>query len=426
MPALTPNPSPRTGEERLEKSRCDFHTDMLAADLLQLAVRSLTAHRLRSTLTLLGIAVGIGAVILLTAIGEGLQRYVLAEFTQFGSNLISVTPGKLATGGAPQGLPTSARPLSLADATAVARLPGVIAVSPNGWGTSEVQGGGRLRRTTIYGVGPQMEAVFSMQVRAGRFLPADDVDNPRAFAVLGASLRRELFGNANPLGERIRIAGQQFRVIGVMESKGQFVGVDLDDIVYIPSAHALSLYDRDGLGEISLAYDKALPAARVAESVRKLMIARHGREDFTITTQEDMLRTLSGILDVLTAAVAAIGAISLLVGAVGIVTIMTIAVTERTAEIGLLVALGATRRAILLLFLGEAVMLSALGGLAGLGIGLGLAALLGLALPAMPVQVPWAYVAAALAVSALIGLAAGVLPARRAARLDAVEALRAE
>jgi len=215
-------------------------------------------------------------------------------------------------------------------------------------------------------------------------------------------------------------------VIGIMEEKGQFLGIDLDDAAYIPVARGMSLFRRDGVMEIALTYEEAIPAARVAESVRRLMTARHGQEDFTIITQEDMLATLSNILDILTAAVGALGGISLLVGGVGIVTIMSIAVTERTSEIGLLVALGARRRTILTLFLGEAVVLSGIGGLLGLAAGAGLAQLVGLAVPAMPVATPWQFALAAEVVALVVGLAAGVLPARRAARLDAVEALRAE
>ena len=399
---------------------------MLRADLLQLAIRAITAHRLRSTLTLLGIAVGIAAVILLTSIGEGVHQFVLTQFTQFGTNVVEITPGKVATGGAPQGLPSSARPLSLEDAGALARLPGVTGATPILWGNSEVEADGKLRRTTVYGVGANMSEVFKMVVRSGRFLPADDEGAARAFVVLGSKLKQELFGSSNPLGARVRIAGQHFRVIGVMESKGQFIGMDLDDTAYIPASQAQALYNREGMMKIDVIYQEGLPSALIAERVKTLLKARHGREDFTITTQEDMLKTLSKILDVLTAAVAAIGSISLLVGGVGIVTIMSIAVAERTQEIGLLVALGATRRNILTLFLGEAVMLSAAGGLIGLAAGMGMAQLLRLALPAMPVHTPLLYVVLAEGVAIAIGLAAGVLPARRAARLDPVEALRAE
>ena len=203
-------------------------------------------------------------------------------------------------------------------------------------------------------------------------------------------------------------------------------GIDLDDAAYIPTARALELYNRDGMMKVDLSYAEGIPSTRISEAIIATLKARHGREDFTITTQEDMLRTLSNILDVLTMAVGALGSISLLVGGVGIVTIMTIAVTERTSEIGLLVALGAPRRTILGLFLGEAVTLSALGGIVGLALGFGLAQLIHLLVPALPVQTPLSFVIYAELVAIVIGLLAGVLPARRAARLDPVEALRAE
>ncbi|WP_374682491.1 ABC transporter permease [Accumulibacter sp.] len=396
-------------------------------DSLLLALRAITAHRLRSFLTLLGIAVGVAAVILLTSIGEGIHRFVLAEFTQFGTNVISVSPGRTKTAGhAPSGIPTSVRPLTLDDARALERLPHITGMTATVWGNSEVNANGRLRRTTVNGVSADMLKVFSIKVRSGQFLPAEDADSARAFMVLGARLKEELFGAANPLGAKVHVGGMQFRVIGVLEAKGQFLGIDLDDAAYIPTARALELYNRDGIMKIDLSYEEGVRAAGVSALVRSTLTARHGREDFTITTQEDMLRTLSNILDVLTMAVGALGSISLLVGGVGIVTIMTIAVTERTGEIGLLVALGAPRRTILGLFLGEAVALSALGGLMGLLLGFGLAQLIHLLVPALPVHTPLSFVALAELIAVAIGLLAGVLPARRAARLNAVDALRAE
>ena len=400
---------------------------MIITDAIALALRALTTQRLRSFLTLLGIAVGITAVIMLTSIGEGIHRFVLAEFTQFGTNIASISPGKVKTSGpAPTGIPTSVRPLTLDDARALARLPHVTGMSAMVWGNTEVSGNGRVRRTTVNGVGADMARVYSVKVRAGQFLPEEELENARPFVVLGAKLKSELFGATNPLGARVRVGNMQFRVIGVLEAKGQFLGVDLDDSAYIPTARALELYNREGMMKIDLAYQENIPAQSIVNAVKSRLIARHGREDFTITTQEDMLRTLSNILDILTMAVGALGSISLLVGAVGIVTIMTIAVSERTSEIGLLVALGARRRTILGLFLGEAVALSALGGVIGLVLGIGLAQLLHLALPALPVHTPLTFVVLAEAIAIAIGLLAGVLPARRAALLDPVAALRSE
>ena len=396
-------------------------------DSIHLALRAITAHRLRSFLTLLGIAVGIAAVILLTSIGEGIHRFVLSEFTQFGTNLVSIAPGKVKTSGpAPTGIPTSVRPLTLDDARALRRLPHITAMSATVWGNTEVKGNGRLRRTTVSGVTSEMLKVYSIKVRSGQFLPPEDTENARAFVVLGAKLKSELFGSENALGARLTVGNLQFRVIGVLEAKGQFLGIDLDDAAYIPIARSLELYNRDGLMQIELSYAEGMPVARISTAIINTLKARHGREDFTITTQEDMLRTLSNILDVLTMAVGALGSISLLVGGVGIVTIMTIAVTERTSEIGLLVALGAPRRTILGLFLGEAVVLSALGGAVGLALGFGLAQVLHLLVPALPVHTPISFVIFAELVAIVIGLLAGVLPARRAARLDPVDALRAE
>ncbi|HXF47214.1 MAG TPA: ABC transporter permease [Burkholderiaceae bacterium] len=399
---------------------------MLLRDSISIALRALTAHRLRSFLTLAGIAVGIAAVILLTSIGEGLHRFVLAEFSQFGTHVIGITPGKVATGGANPGFPSSVRPLTLEDAAALARIPNLVGVSPGVTGNAEVEGNGRLRRTVVYGTTAALTQSFNLRVRVGRFLPDEEPQTARPFAVLGPKLKQELFGADNALGARVRVGGLQLRVIGVLEPRGQFLGIDLDDVLYVPAARALELFNRDSLMEINLTYKEGVPAASVVEAARAILVARHGREDFTIVTQEDMLRTLSNILDILTMAVGALGSVSLLVGGVGIVTIMTIAVAERTSEIGLLVALGARRRTILGLFLGEAVVLSALGGVLGLAVGVGLAQALRIAVPGLPVSTPLPFAVLAELVAVAIGLAAGVLPARRAARLDPVQALRAE
>ena len=400
---------------------------MLIADSARYALQAIVAHRMRSLLTMLGIAVGIAAVILLTSIGEGVHRYVLGEFTQFGTNVIGVAPGKTKTGGAPpSGIPSTSRVLTLEDARVLRQLQDVTGSTPIVWGNSEVGGNGRLRRTTVYGVGTNFLRVFSAKVRIGSFLPPEDEASARGFVVLGSKLRRELFGSTNPLGAKVRIGGLHFRVIGVMEPKGQFLGIDLDDTAFIPALRALEVYNREGLMEIDVTYREGTSSASVAAAIKDRLKLRHGSEDFTVTTQEDMLKSLSNILDILTAAVGALGGISLLVGGIGIITIMTISVAERTNEIGLLVALGAPRRIILQLFLGESVVLAGIGGTVGLALGVGIAQLLRTMLPALPVHTPWNFAIGAIAMSAIIGLLAGVLPARHAAKLDAIEALRTE
>ncbi|KPK38569.1 MAG: peptide ABC transporter permease [Gammaproteobacteria bacterium SG8_47] len=395
-------------------------------DLIGFTFGAVTAHRLRSFLTALGIAIGIAAVVLLTSIGEGVHRFVLDEFTQFGTTLIAINPGKVTTHGTTVGVFGSVRPLTIDDSEALRRVPHATAVVPALQGNAEVEAGKRTRRTTVYGVGPDFPAAFRFKVGSGRFLPADDPRAPRAFAALGSTLREELFGDANPLGQRIRVGGDRYRVIGTMEPKGQVLGIDLDDSVYIPAARALDLFNRDGLMEIDVVYREGAPVDEVVTGVRRILTARHGREDFTITTQQQMLDILGSVLDILTFAVGAIGGISLVVGGVGILTIMTISVTERTPEIGLLRALGARRHQILVLFLGEAIVLSAIGGITGLVLGAGGAQLLHVALPALPVHTTWTYVAIAEILAVAIGLGAGVLPARNAAAMDPVEALRTE
>lgn len=399
---------------------------MQLRDFLHLTGSSVIAHRLRSFLTALGIAVGVAAVVLLTSIGEGVHRFVLSEFTQFGTNIVAINPGKVTTGGVSMGVFGTERPLTIADAEALKRLPYAKAVVAFVQGNAEVEAGNRSRRTTIYGAGSQMPEAFQMAVKSGRFLPDDDPTAPRAFAVLGSKLKQELFSDQNPLGQRITVGGHRFRIIGVMESKGNVLGIDLDDTIYIPTSRALSLFNLNTLHEVDLLYDDNTSVETVVNGIKGILEARHGRDDVTITTQQQMLEVLGSVLNVLTFAVGAIGGISLLVGAIGIVTIMTIAVNERISEIGLIRALGGKQSQVLSLFLGEAVVLSAIGGLAGLGLGIGTAQLLHLILPALPVHISWNFVILAEVIAIGIGLIAGVLPARRAARLDPVEALRAE
>lgn len=399
---------------------------MRLADLFNLTLHAVEAQRLRSALTGLGIAVGIAAVVLLTAIGEGVNRYVLAEFTQFGTNLLAVTPGKASTLGISGAVISTVRPLSLEDAEALGGISQALAVVPTIQGNAAVETDGRSRRTMVLGVNGNVPDVWKMRPSLGRFLPRDPPRRARAYAVLGSKLRDELFGNRSPLGERVRIGGESYRVIGVMESKGQMLGFDLDDTVFIPVARAMAMFNREGLMEIDLLYTPGTRAETIAARVRELLIHRHGNEDFTIITQDQMLDSLGSVLDILTLAVGALGAISLLVGGVGILTIMTIAVKERTGEIGLLRAIGASRSQILSLFLTEAVVLASLGGMVGLAVGVGGATLLGLAIPALPTHIAWEYVLAAETTAALIGILAGVTPALRAARLDPVQALRDE
>jgi putative ABC transport system permease protein len=383
-------------------------------DLVRLAAGALRAHRLRSFLSMLGIAIGVAAVILLTSIGEGTRVYMVSQFTQFGTNILAINPGKAKTIGIPGVLGGTTRKLTIDDAEALFRVPGVETVVPVVMGNARVEAGERGRSVTVLGATPDLPTLWRFGPRQGSFWPKGDPRRGAPLAVLGPKLARELFGERSALGEFVHVAGGRFRVVGVMEPKGEMMGFDIDDMAYVPVASAMQLFDLDELMEIDIIYSSVAETARVEREVKRVLAVRHGgNEDFTVTSQEAMLDVFGKVMDVVTMAVGAIAGISLLVGATGILTMMWIAVGERTGEIGLVRALGATRAQVQALFLAEAAALAGLGGVAGVVVGLGLGALLRVAVPGLPVETPLRFVS-------------GVAPARRAALLDPIEALRAE
>ena len=400
---------------------------MSPADVLRLALGSVTAHRLRSALTVLGIVIGIASVVLLTSLGEGTRQAILSEFSQFGTNTLVVTSGKIKTHGIGGAAGGTTRPLTLADAEALRAVPGMEKVVPIVFGTARVSSGERGRNTFVYGATSDGPDVWKFDVRLGRFLPESEVGRAMPVAVLGPKLKTELFGAENALGRRIKVGGHRFVVIGVMAPVGQFIGLTLDDAVYVPVASAQQIFDHAHVMEVDATFSPGLPPAGVVAGVKRVLSARHGgEEDFTVMTQGEMVDTFGRVFAVVSAAVAGIGAISLLVGAIGILTMMWISVGERTSEIGLLKALGATRADVRNLFLAEAALLSGVGGVAGIVTAVVLGSLVQLALPAVPFATPPVYAAAALGTAVGVGLLAGVAPARRAAALDPVENLRAE
>lgn len=398
---------------------------MIAGDAARLIWASVCHSLSKSLLTALGIGIGIAAVSLLTSLGSGLQLYMLDQFSQFGTRVIAVNPGKDITQGM-GGLLSSVRPLSLGDAQALVALPGVAFVVPVVQGVGAIEYGNRQRNSDILGIGAQMSKAWQFKVSMGRFLPEDPNSHSRAYAVLGYTMKQELFANTNPLGKTIRVGGLRFKVIGVIEKKGQMLGFDMDDIVYIPTDKALQLFNREGLMEIDITFNTATTSAKLAKRVKQVLTERHGDEDFSITTQDEMLLTMGNVLNVLTIGIAALGSISLFVGAVGIATIMTTTVRERSAEIGLLRAIGASQRQVLGLFLGEAMLISLLGGVIGLALLAAIAAVLSLFIPALPLALHPFFLILALLASAVIGLLAGVVPAYHASRLNPIDALRAE
>ena len=399
---------------------------MRATDYSILAFSSLRFNKLRTALTALGIAVGIAAVVLLTALGGGAQDYMLGQFSQFGANLISVHPGKISTMGVSGAVINNVRPLSLEDAKSLHNIRNILAVVPQAQGNLPVERGNRTRWTFVVGVNHEVPQTWKMKVAQGRFLPNEAPEQARNLAVIGDKIKRELFPHSSPLGEFIRVGQERFRVIGVMESKGRILSFDMDDMVYIPVYRAMSIYNRESLMEVNILYSAGADEKLIAENIKQLLIKRHGTEDFTLTTQTDILDTLGSILTILTAVVAGLGSISLLVGGVGIFTIMSIAVNERIKEIGLLRALGASRKQVTYMFLFEAGVLSGLGGVAGMLAGFGIAGLLHLLLPALPVNIQWNYVLLAEVIAIITGMVAGLVPARRAAAMEPVDALRSE
>lgn len=400
---------------------------MDALELIRFALGSLYGHRLRSVLSALGVAIGVAAVVLLTSLGEGARRHIVAQFSQFGTNLIGINPGKVKTIGIPGVFGGTTHFLTIDDAEALRRVPGVERVVPVAFGQARVETGARGRSVFVYGVNHEADDAWQFRVAQGSFLPRMDPRRQGSFAVLGPKLARELFGAESPLGRRVRIGGTSLLVVGVMEPKGQFLGFDLDDAAYVPVATVMALFNLAELNEIDLIAATAETVPAVVAGARVALRARHrGQEDFTITTASEALDTFGRVIGIITVAVSAIAGIALFVGAIGILTIMWISVHERTNEIGLLRALGVTPAAVQRLFMLEAVLLATVGGVAGVGFAFVLAALLRSALPGLPLATPPTAVAAALAMSLAVGFASGVLPARRAAALDPVDALRAE
>ncbi|MBM3316581.1 MAG: ABC transporter permease [Candidatus Eisenbacteria bacterium] len=392
-------------------------------DLLRYAAGALRGHRLRTALSLTGVAIGVASVILLTSLGEGARLYVTGEFATLGSNLLIVLPGKTETRGAAPVFGGTPNDLTLADAAALARrIPQLAEVAPVSLGSGRAAAGERGREVVVIGTTHEMLAVRRLEMGIGRFLPPGVTDAP--VCVIGAAVRRELFGAENPLGRSLRIGESRFRVIGVTAPRGTSIGMNLDEAVFVPVATGMRVFNRTGLFRAMVTVRSHADIESARRAVIALLAERHGgEEDVTVLTQDAVLATFRQILAVLTSVLAGIAAISLAVAGIGIMNVMLVSVSERRREIGLLKALGATGPQILRAFLLEAAMISTSGGALGVILGIGAGQAFRRLAPEFPIQPPpWA-VAAALIVSLGVGLAFGGLPARRAARLDPVRAL---
>ena len=395
-------------------------------DLFLFSSFSIISQKMRSFLTSLGIAIGVICVIFLTGLGQGLQSYIVSQFTQFGSNIISIVPGKTETMGMPLGIFGTVKPLTFEDAKALERLPVIDVAVPVSAGNGEIEYGEKMRRSMVVGTGADYDVIVDATDMLGEYLPHDNPKSPRSLAVLGPEMRDELFGDVNPLGELVRVNSERFRVIGVLPPKGDFLGFNLDDAIYIPMAKFQSMFNLNNFQELDVVHYERYETEEAVASIKRLIIDRHGSEDVTITTQANMLETLNDIMQWLKFTVAAFGGISLLVGGVGIFTIMTVAVNERTSEIGVLRAVGASQKKIRDVFLLESIFLAILGAVLGLSIGFAAIYAALLFYPDMPIAIAWDYIVYAVLISLSIGLLAGFLPARAAAQLDPVEALRTD
>jgi putative ABC transport system permease protein len=393
-------------------------------DLLGFATRALRGHRLRTGMSLLGVAIGVAAVVTLTALGEGARLYVVGQFASIGTNLLVVVPGKTETTGGMPGLGGVPNDLTLEDARAVLRgVPEIDRAAPMVIGTETVVFQERRRQMALFGATQEALEVRRLSVASGRFLPPLEWDRSSPVAVLGQTAARELFPGRDPVGEIVRVGDWRMRVIGVLAPRGLQMGLDMDDVTVVPVATAMKMLNRRSIFRLLLQVRTHADLDRARERVVHLIAERHGEEDVTVITQDAVLGALTSILDALTLALAGIASVSLAVAGVGIMNVMLVSVSERTREIGLLKALGAGRRQILLAFLAEATLLSSAGGVLGLLVGWLAVRLLVALYPALPATPPpWAVVAA-FSLSVAVGGVFGVLPARRATRLDPVAAL---
>ncbi|MDH5601978.1 MAG: ABC transporter permease [Gammaproteobacteria bacterium] len=399
---------------------------LLVRDAIHFSWQALSANTTRTFLMLLAMSIGVGSVVILTALGEGARSYVTNEFSALGTNLVIVIPGKNETSGDnPTGLiGITERDLTIDDALALKRHPKVVRIAPFNIGAAEVAWQGRKREVSVMGTSAEFQKIRQWKIAQGKFLPKIDLNRGSSVCVIGSGLRNEIFGAHAALGQWLRIGDRRFRVIGILDYEGQSMGMNVGDAVYIPVASAQALFNVPSLFRIFIEVKTRETIPGVIAFIKKTIKERHqGEEDVTVITQDAILKTFDRILSALTYAVAGIAAISLFVAGILIMNVMLVTVSQRTNEIGLLKSLGASSKAILNLILIEAMLLSALGAFAGLILGqLGCWGIRS-AFSQLPAYAPaWAILASIL-VALITGTLFSLLPAKKAARLDPVIAL---
>jgi len=380
---------------------------------------------IRVMLIILAMSIGIASVTILTALGESARLYIVNEFKSLGTNLIIVLPGRTeTTGGQPPLFGATPRDLTLADAEALYRSHHIVAIAPVSVGAAPVSTKGLEREVTILGSTAALRRVRHLNLSKGHFLPESDVDKALSICVIGQTIKDELFAQQQAVGKWLRINDRRFRVIGVMESEGQSIGVDFDDMVIVPVASAQALFNTQSLFRILVETKSKQGMYKAVDDISEIIKQRHeGEDDVTLVTQDSVVNTFDEILTAVTLTVASIASISLVVAGILVMNVMWVSVTQRTAEIGLLKALGATKGQILCLFLTEAVMLSLAGALTGLLLGKITLMALQISYPDFPFYLPVWAIFSALAVSLVTALIFGVLPAKQAAGMNPVTAL---
>lgn len=396
---------------------------MKVEDVVRFAGGALRGHGLRTVLSTTGVAVGIAAVLILTALGEGARRYVMREFETLGSNLVIVVPGKVETTGGPP-IGGTPRDITLDDFQAMRlHVSHVKEAAPLAIGEEAIRYTDRSRSVPILGTTAEFLKVRKLKMASGRFLAPGDPERGGSEMVIGTRIARELFGAENPLGRTVRMGSWRFRIVGVLDPRGVSLGFDLDDVAFIPVKTCMSAFSRTSLFRILVEVKNEADIPAASRALLDFFIGRHRAEDVTIFTQDTVLSAFSAVLAALTLALAGIASVSLAVAGVGIMNVMLVSVTERRSEIGLLKALGVTRSQVVRVFLAEAVLLSGIGGIAGLIVAALAIRIFREIYPTFPAAPPYWAVLAALGTALGVGLLFGLWPAWRASRLDPVEAL---
>ncbi|HET9326068.1 MAG TPA: ABC transporter permease [Candidatus Eisenbacteria bacterium] len=398
---------------------------MRLRDLFELSLEAQGRHRVRTALTLGGIAIGVAAVVILTSLGTAAKAYVVNQFAGLGTNLVIVLPGKVETSGFPT-FGGATRDLTIEDVESLLRrAPAVRRAAPLSMGTARFVWGGRHRDVRVVGTTSEFRTIRNLELRVGQFLPPGDPRIGGPVAVIGANVQREVFAGENPIGQAVRIGKTRFRVIGALEPQGANLGLNVDDMVMVPVAIGMRMFDQTSLFRIFTQANTAEDVPVLIRQVTRVLIDRHdGLEDFTLITQAAMLKTFQSVIDALTVSLAGIAAISLAVAGIGIMNVMLVSVSERAPEVGLLKALGARRRQILSVFLSDAVIVSSAGALMGVVLGVIAVAIGAGVFPDFPLRPDLGWVAVVVVLAILEGAVFGLLPARRAARLSPVDGLR--